>query len=130
MAKRNRKLRQKDGYLYFRPVASVIVGLAIVGLMYVWLNCRCEAVGKEIQQLEREKAELTKKQNAEQYRWTQMKAPRNVEQVLRQRGLQMDWPNSTQVVHLSPTALAPDASDGNAWASMQFASMDMVGRND
>ena len=116
--------------MIFRPVASAIVAFAGVGLMYVWLKCRCDAVGKEIQKLERERVELIKKQNSEQYRWTQMKSPRNVEQMLRRRSMQMDWPNSTQVVHLPTTALTPDTPAGSAWGSMQFASMDKVGPHD
>ena len=130
MARKNRKLQRKDGYVFVRPVASAIVGLAAVGLMYVWLDCRCNAVGREIQKLEQEKVELLKNQASEQYRWTQMKAPPNVERVLRQRSLQMDWPNSAQVVLLPPTAVAADIFGRNTWASMQYASLNKVGRND
>jgi hypothetical protein len=122
-------MNQKDGYMIFRPVASTIVALAAAGLMYVWLDCSCQMVGKEIQKLEREKAELVKKQSSEQFRWTQMKAPRNVEQVMRQHNMKMDWPSSVQVVHLSATPRQPDEPDYTAW-SMQFASMDMTGGHD
>ena len=122
-------MNQKDGYMIFRPVASMIVALAGVGLMYVWLDCRCRAVGKEIQKLEQEKTELMKKQSSEQFRWTQMKAPRNVEHVMRQRNMQMDWPKSAQVVHLPATAPVADEPGYSAW-SMQFARVDTAGRND
>lgn len=108
MARKNRKLNQKDGFMNIRPIGSLIVLATGLALAYVWLGCRCEAVGKEIQRLEQEKVSLNKQYRNEEFRWMQMKAPSNIERALHGRRIEMDWPRSEQVVHLPATAARPE----------------------
>ena len=52
MGKRNRTRHQTDGFVIFRPIGSGIVVVTALALLYVWLGCRCETLGKEIQKQE------------------------------------------------------------------------------
>lgn len=97
--KKNRK--RVDGFVFPVPFAGALIVIATLALAYVWMGCRCEALGREIKGLEREKAILDKRCLNEEYRWTQMKSPRNLERVLAKNDMKMVWPEASQVVRIS-----------------------------
>ena len=100
MARRNRKKTKVHGFIFPVPIAGLLVLLSILGLAYVWLGYRCEALGRELKELETERAALRKKYLNEEYRWTQMKSLENIERVLLKHRIRMSWPHRDQVVSL------------------------------
>jgi hypothetical protein len=96
--KKNRK--RVDGFVFPVPFAGALIVVATLALAYVWMGCRCEALGREIKGLEGDKTVLYKKCLNEEYRWTQMKSPRNLERVLAKHRIKMVWPRPAQIVRL------------------------------
>jgi hypothetical protein len=116
MARRNRKRQQRDGFVTFRPVGLLIACATAVALAYVWLECRCEAVARDIQSLEQHKADLARKCRSEESRWVRMKSPGSIAQALAERGIHMDWPHSRQVIHLPASGQQRTVSEQEYWA--------------
>ena len=104
MARRNRK-KKKDGFALPVPFAGVVVLICTVGLSYTWLNCRCEALGKEIKELEDHLVQLEDRYEREEYRWMRIKSPRSIRRALERNCLVMTWARPDQVVHLSGSGL-------------------------
>jgi len=102
MARRNRKKRM-DGFMFPVPFAGFVVAASTLALGYVWLGCRCDSLGSDIRELEKESIALNKAYLNEEYRWTRIKSPRNIERALAAHGIQMTWPRRDQVVRLYET---------------------------
>ena len=101
MTRRNRKNRkQVHGYNFPVPFAGAILVLSSLALVYVWLGCRCESLGKDIKELEVKKSILDKKYLNEEYRWIKMKSLGNIEKTLAKSGITMTWPRRDQVVRI------------------------------
>ena len=98
--KKMKNRKRVDGFVFPVPFAGALIVIATLALAYVWMGCRCEALGREIKGLENEKGILYKKYLTEEYRWTQMKSPGNLERVLERHRLAMVWPKPAQVVRL------------------------------
>lgn len=98
-----------EGFIFPVPFAGVVVLLSTLGLGYVWLGCRCEALGRELKALEIEKAALDKKHMNERLRWTCTKSPQNIEKSLAKHNIVMTWPRRDQVVRLSDVPTSPTA---------------------
>lgn len=103
--KQNRKKKNLANIRAVIPVAVAMLMLTIVGIGYVALSWRCEAIGREINSLETEKKELEKRLMNEEYKWMRMKSPCNIEEALSKHGIAMTWPRRDQVQRLSATAL-------------------------
>lgn len=104
MVRRRKNKKKVDGFVFPVPFAGLVVLFSAFALCYVWLGCRCEALGVEIKALESENDALNKKYLNEEYKWTRMKSPRNLERVLRERNIVMSWPRRDQVVRLYDTS--------------------------
>jgi hypothetical protein len=100
MARRSKNRRKVNGFVFPVPLAGSIMLLTTLGLGYVWLGCRCDAIGKEIKLLESRKMTLEKKCLNEQCRWARMKSPANVSRKLASYNIKMGWPKRGQVVRL------------------------------
>lgn len=98
--RRNRKQKRVDGFFFPAPFAGLVVVAATLALAYVWLGIRCEQVGRDIKDLEREHAALEKKRTNEELRWTRMKGLDNLEHELARHNRVMIWPRRDQVVRL------------------------------
>lgn len=99
MTRKNKK-KKMNTFAFPAPFVSAAVLMSALALLYLWLGLREEALGKELQALEREYVELNKKCQHEEVRWARMKSPRNLEQVLTRYQLAMDWPRRDQLVEL------------------------------
>lgn len=99
MARRNRKKTTYGFILPARFAGAVIVTVALA-LAYIWIECRCEAVGRELKKLEGQVRELDIRLRNEEYRWTSLKSPRNIEHALARHNLVMAWPRRDQVVRI------------------------------
>jgi hypothetical protein len=113
MAKRRKRRNRKkrvDGFIFPTPFAGILVFLSVAALSYLWL-CSCsEELGREIKKLEKQKTELTKKFLNEEYKWTRMKSPKNIEATLARYGIAMTWPRRDQVMWLADTQIVENPS--------------------
>ena len=87
------------------PLALVLVVGAIVALSYLWLCGRCEGLGERIKGLEARKGELERQVVNEDFKWTNMKAPPNIERLLRTHRLEMEWPSEDRVHRMPMSAV-------------------------
>lgn len=124
MPRKNKK--KVNGFAFPVPFAGAVVAIAVLALGYVWLGCRCEAIGRDIKKLETERAALMKKHQNEELRWAQLKSPRNIERALSRHNIVMTWPRRDQVVRLYDADLdqRPSArSGGRTYARLERSAM-------
>ena len=98
MRKRNKKKKDIHGFIVPAPFAGVIIILSSLAVGYLWLDSRCQTLGKELKALDMESQELNKKLKSEEYRWSLMKSPANLEKTLKRHHIVMSWPRSDQIV--------------------------------
>jgi len=100
--KNQRKKTQKNQVQVPFPVllANVLVLVAVLGLSYMWLCSRCDALGKEIKRTEAELLASNKRLVNEQDRWSGITSPANLERAIRKHGLAMSMPRESQIVRV------------------------------
>ena len=100
--KRKRKKAKKNQVQVPFPVllANVLVLVAVLGLSYMWLCSRCDALGKQIKHKEAELVAAQKRLVNEQDRWSCITSPANLERAIRKHGLGMSMPRESQVVRV------------------------------
>ena len=98
--KSNRKKTKKNQVQVPFPVvlANVLVLVAVLGLSYMWLCSRCDALGREIKSKEVELTAAQKRLVNEQDRWSSITSPLNLQRAIRKHGLDMVMPREKQVV--------------------------------
>jgi hypothetical protein len=106
MTRSNRKKIKVNGFTFPVPFAGLVVVIAALAMGYVWLGVRCEALGKDLKKIELEKAELNKRCLNEEYNWTRMKSPQNLDKALARFGIVMTWPRPDQIVRLTEADFA------------------------
>lgn len=117
MARRNRKRTKREGIVFPVPFVGIFVLLVSLGLVYVWLDCQCDAFGRAIRLLEIERRDLQKKSGLAQYRWTQLKSPRSLDDALARYDMSMGTPQWDQIVKLDQ----PAASDSHVARASAYA---------
>jgi hypothetical protein len=102
-AKRKKKKMKKNQVQVPFPVvlANVLVLVAVLGLSYMWLCSRCDALGKEIKRKEAQLTAAQKRLVSEQDRWSGITSPGNLERAIRKYKLKMTMPKVAQVVKVS-----------------------------
>lgn len=103
MARRKKNRKKVDGFSFPVPFASLAVIVSVFALAYLWLGSRCEMLGREIKKEEAKKEILVKRYLNEEYKWSRMKSPRNLERVLKEHNVEMRWPRRDQIVRLYDT---------------------------
>lgn len=116
----NRKKKQMNGFMVPVPFAIVAVLVSLIALVYVWLGCRCDSLGKQLKALEAQKAELEKRIQNEEYNWTRMKSPASVEEALAKFGIAMTWPGHEQVVRLSDKPIPSNQPGGPGQYALRY----------
>ncbi|WP_372796624.1 hypothetical protein [Pontiella sp.] len=81
-------------------LANVLVLVAVMGLSYMWLCSRCDALGKEIKSREAELAAAQKRLVNEQDRWSTITSPANLERAIKRHRLGMAMPENSRVVEV------------------------------
>lgn len=110
MARRRQNIKKgSEGPIFPAPLAAILSTAAVISLSYLWFCGRCEALGVQIQALESKKAELHKRVINEEYKWSNMKSPQNIEDLLRQFNLTMTWPGEDRVVRVRSQAPMPES---------------------
>ncbi|MEN7972652.1 MAG: hypothetical protein ABFR47_02335 [Verrucomicrobiota bacterium] len=101
-AKRKRKKTKKNQVQVPFPVllANILVLVAVLGLSYMWLCSRCDALGKEIRGKEAELAAAQKRLVNEQDRWSIITAPANLQRAIKKYRLDMVVPREKQIVRV------------------------------
>jgi hypothetical protein len=81
-------------------LANVLVLVAVLGLSYMWLCSRCDALGKDIKSKEAELNAAQKRLVNEQDRWSSITSPANLQRAIRKHKLEMVMPREQQVVRV------------------------------
>ncbi len=108
--RRNRKKfsREAAGQAPF----FLALGLAAVAAFaYLWLNQRCEALGRRLSQLDAQKAELQRQIKQERSRWESAKSLDQVEKLLLRHHLTMAWPDERNIIRIRRVADEPSAAE-------------------
>ena len=103
MATKRKKRKAKKQHVRVPfPVllANVLVFVAVMGLSYMWLCSRCDALGKDIKGREKELAAVQKRLVNEQDRWSYITSPANLERTIRKHRLDMSMPSESQIVRV------------------------------
>ncbi len=79
-------------------LANVLVLVAVLGLSYMWLCSRCDALGKEIKRKEGDLAAAQKRLTTEQDLWSGMTSPGNLERAIKRHRLNMSLPSDRRIV--------------------------------
>lgn len=100
--KDNRTNKANNGVRVPFPMmlANVLVAVAVLGLSYMWLNARCDALGREIKAAELELAKAQKQARTEQERWATLTNPSNLRAAIKRFDLNMSMPRESQIVKL------------------------------
>ena len=98
--KSSRKKKKKNQVQVPFPVllANVLVLVAVLGLSYMWLCSRCDALGREIKKKEDALLAAQKRLVTEQDLWSSMTSPLNLQRAILRHGLDMEMPGDKQVV--------------------------------
>ncbi len=99
---KKRKANKKNQVQVPFPVllANVLVLVAVLGLSYMWLCSRCDALGKNIKSKEAELNAAQKRLVNEQDRWSSITSPANLQRAIRKHKLDMTMPRERQVVRV------------------------------
>lgn len=102
MLRRRKKNRRKDpkGIVFPRSLAGILGFAVVVALSYLWFCDRCDALGIQIKALEGRKLEMHRRVLNEEYKWSNMRSPRNIENLLQRFNLVMTWPEEQRVIRM------------------------------
>lgn len=101
MAKRRKRKKKNQVQVPFPVVlANVLVLVAVLGLSYVWLCSRCNALGKDIKRKEAELVTAQKRLVGEQDRWSIATSPGNLQRAIKKYRLNMVMPRERQIVRV------------------------------
>jgi len=128
MAKRNkRKGKSKKKYararkpgirsVFPRTLFGILLMLTVFALSYLYLCGRCDALGKNIYQLEKQRADLRREIVNEEFKWSNMTSPENMEKLFDKHNIIMIWPSEDSVRRIRrnplPQQFARDTSIRN-----------------
>lgn len=115
---RRRNYRKNVSHRVFPGwLAVVLVTVGGLALSYLWLDGRCDALGRRIKSLEQQKIALQRQVATEEYKWSNLTTFENMAKLLKQHGLQMEWPKEKSVVRVRrPEAVALDAKAARDFA--------------
>jgi len=102
MATKRKKKKKKNQVQVPFPVllANVLVLVAVLGLSYMWLCSRCDALGKDIKGKEAELVAAQKRLVNEQDRWSYITSPANLERAIKKYRLNMIMPRESQIIRV------------------------------
>ena len=102
MATKRKKKKKKNQVQVPFPVllANILVLVAVLGLSYMWLCSRCDALGKDIKGKEAELVAAQKRLVNEQDRWSYITSPANLERAIKKHRLKMSMPREEQIVRV------------------------------
>lgn len=121
---RNRKRRvRKHVFLMPVPLAGLMGVMALVGVLFLAVMSRENALNNEISKLERHRDKLKQELSNESSKWARMKSPTSLERALALHRIQMSWPDSGRIVSLS-------AGGGMPRQTQQYARAERIARHE
>ncbi|NNJ70845.1 MAG: hypothetical protein HKP10_06095 [Kiritimatiellales bacterium] len=99
--RKSRKKRKKKNQVqvpFPALLANVLVLVAVLGLSYMWLCSRCDALGKEIKSKEHELNRVNKRLDIERNRWSMITSPPNLKAAIVKHRLDMVMPRESQII--------------------------------
>jgi hypothetical protein len=125
VTRRNRKKRRNDGFmLHATPMVGILTLLVVLALGYVWLACRCQALGRDIQKLEQGHEDLMKRCRNEDAKWIQIRSRQNLQAALARHGIVMSWPSSAQIIRMKEAEVYGERWDALTRDIRQFAHLE------
>ena len=112
--RKNVKARLLPGWL-----VVLLVCAAGLGFAYLWLGARCDALGRTIKNLEKERVAVRRQVVHEEFKWSNLTTLENINRLLKKHNLEMDWPRQNDVVRLRPAVtarVADEAGEERAYA--------------
>ncbi|MFH0909032.1 MAG: hypothetical protein V1929_09740 [bacterium] len=108
---RNR-LRKKNSSetAFLWILAVVLLGATTLALSYLWLCSGCDDLGRRLKHLEQQKLALQRRIVNEEYKWSNMTSPQNMEKLLQRHGLVMTWPSEKSIVRIRRSAAEDPSS--------------------
>jgi len=98
---KKRMMKQAEVQVPFPVLISyILIVIVVLGLSYMWLCSRCDALGKEIKQKEHELTESAKRLADEQSKWSLLTSPENLEYAIKVHRLNMVMPKEEQIVRI------------------------------
>lgn len=91
---------------------AILLVLATFALTYLYLCGRCDALGKRINELEKIRDGLRRDVATEEFKWSNLTSPQNMEALLKKHGLTMTWPSEDSVVRLRRNPLPHEYAEG------------------
>lgn len=106
------KSRKKNETRVGFPGLLVVMCLtaAGLGLCYVWLDSKNEALGARIKRLEQQESDLKQRHEQALLKWEKLKSPSNIEQALERHQVAMIRPAEAQIIRLKDPESGFDAS--------------------
>jgi hypothetical protein len=107
---RKRNYRKNVSYRVFPGWLAVVLFVAgTLALSYLWLDARCNALGRRIKSLEQQKVALQRQVANEEFKWSNLTTFENMVKLLQQHNLVMEWPKEKSVVRVRrPESVALD----------------------
>lgn len=106
---RNRKKHARRGNRRLIKTISVLTVVAAMAMVYLFLNNRCEVLGKEIKQLETRQGDLARRLANEERNWAMARTVRNMERLMAEHQIQMGWPAERDIIRLAERRADVDA---------------------
>ncbi len=122
MVKRKRKNKRKSTKVevnFHVPafLAIILIPTLIIGVMWIMAGVRCNALGRKIYVLEKQREEYVKQRENEQNRWANLTAPASFQKILKDHGLEMSRPDENNIVRVSNSGDTRVAfNDSKKWA--------------
>jgi len=101
VGKRKTNRKRNPNNPFPTALAGVLSLLGLVAISYLCLCSRCEALAREIKTLEVRHAELQRRKVNEEYKWSNLRSLKRVEEALARFQIPMSWPRQDQVVHIA-----------------------------
>ena len=100
--RRNKRIKKRSRFATSSMgIASLIVSVFIMLMIFFAMNTKCSAITREIDQKEKELQRLESELTREKTRWDEMKVPEHLKKALTRFGLEMDVPREDQLVRMS-----------------------------
>ena len=89
-------------------LVMIVVGAACFGFTYLWLGARCDALGRRIKTLEKDRVEARRQVVHEEFKWSNLTTFENITRLLKKHQLEMEWPKQADVVRLRRPERSPE----------------------
>lgn len=93
------------------PLCAVLVVGVVLALGYLALCGKCETLGREIKNSERELGKIQRARMEEEYKWNRLHDERLVKKALKEHDISMDYPDHRRVHSIAmidcPKLIAP-----------------------